>query len=108
MNNIPHGRKPHPHQAIINAWAEGKPIQTYHVVLDRWLDCEAHNAPLFNPTQEFRIKPEPKPAYSLYAQVYAADTGVQISFLTPNKLCVDNVEFTFNGDTHELISVKKI
>jgi hypothetical protein len=60
------------------------------------------------PIKCYRIKPEPKPPYKRYAQVAKTDTGVQISFLTADKLCVDNVEFTFNGDTHELISVEKI
>ena len=108
MNNIPHDRKPHPHQHIINAWAEGITIQLKHFLTGQWFDCERDEAPFFGKHEEYRIKPEPKPAYSLYAQVYAADTGVQISFLTSNRLCVDNVEFTFNGDTHELISVNKI
>jgi hypothetical protein len=108
MNNIPHDRKPHHHQHIINAWAEGKRIQAYNGISLGWEDCESKLAPCFAPSQDYRIKPEPKPPYKRYAQVAKTDSGVQISFLTPNKLCVDNVEFTFDGDTHQLISVKKI
>jgi len=108
MNNIPHDRKPHPHQHVIMAWAEGKPIQYRLQGGFEWEDVDTLRAPTFTPAIEYRIKPEPKPPYQLYAQVYAADTGVQISFLTHSKLCVDNVEFTFDGDTHQLISVKKI
>lgn len=107
MNNIPHDRKPHPHQHAIMAWAEGKTIQ-FQAGTNPWTDCDSIHAPSFNPLIGYRIKPEPKLPYSLYAQVYAADTGVQISFLTPNKLCVDNVEFIFDGDTHQLIEVHLI
>ena len=107
MNNIPHDRKPHPHQHIIMAWAEGKSIQ-YRFNDDDWSDVSPLVAPSFSVYAEYRIKPEPKPPYSLYAQVCAADTGVQISFLTPNRLCVDNVQFTFDGDTNKLIDVKLI
>ena len=108
MNNIPHDRKPHPHQHIIMAWAEGKKVQVYNGIALGWEDCNNSIAPHFAPTAEFRIKPEPKPPYKRYAQVAAADSGVQISFLTVDRLCVDNVEFTFDGDTHKLISVEKI
>lgn len=107
MNNIPHDRKPHPHQHVINAWAEGKTIQV-KASEEVWHNCGAIVAPTFNPVAEYRIKPEPKPTYKRYAQVAKTDTGVQISFLTADKLCVDNVQFTFDGDTHQLISVEKI
>ena len=105
MNNIPHDRKPHPHQHVILAWAEGKTIQVLSHNKQGWVDCLENTAPLFSKHEEYRIKPESNPPYSLYAQVYAGDAGVQISFLTRNRLCLDNVQFTFDGNTNQLIDV---
>lgn len=94
---------PHPHQHAINAWAEGKTIQVQACGGTAWFDCDRDIAPHFSKYQQYRIKPELKPPYCRYAQV----TATTVSTLLESPTDCDNVEFIFDGNTHELLDVNR-
>lgn len=101
--------KPHKHAALIKAWADnpelviqfrGGGLQSscwYSMVTPDW----SHS--------EVRIKPVPKPDYSMISFVYAAEDKV---CLWPKKFAYSNyggqVEFIFDGETGELKDVQMI
>lgn len=51
-------KTPHKHAKLIKAWADGAEIQFYDVLTGSWKDCKGEIF-LWNPTSEYRIKPEP-------------------------------------------------
>ena len=97
--------KPHKHAELIKAWADGATIQWVGAVKHGgekvWMDIE-------NPdweSEEYRIKPEPKPDVVLYAHacfdkryVFAANEYQDEGF--------DNLVLTFDGETGELKSAE--
>ncbi|CAB4125568.1 hypothetical protein UFOVP58_171 [uncultured Caudovirales phage] len=87
------------HYTCIVAWAEGKDIQ--------WLNAgEWHNTshPMFVDSEEYRVKPEPKPDIHTYLTVALGNTGNQ----TSRQYDSDSVKFTYDGSTHKLKSVEMI
>ncbi|MES2586960.1 MAG: hypothetical protein V4536_08585 [Pseudomonadota bacterium] len=51
-------KKPHKHCKLIKAWADGAEIQVYSPYPKTWRDA---GTPSWDRTNEYRIKPEPKP-----------------------------------------------
>lgn len=50
--------RPHPHAAVIKAWADGAPIQCRRDSGDLWVDyIEAAGAPPWRPDWQYRVKP---------------------------------------------------
>jgi hypothetical protein len=66
-------RKPHPHAEVIKAYADGYEIEWMHPATEDWLFLRE---PAFEPTQKYRIKPEPKkPPTTWYQVVYRNELG---------------------------------
>ena len=93
--------KPHKHKDLIIAWANGVEIQykNYH---GDWRDA---TWPDWSEKTEYRVKPEPKPDFVRYIQ---ADNFSGRYFVTEHRTKMDNVCFTFDGETKELKSVEII
>lgn len=73
-------RKPHKHAEIIKAWADGIPVQVHRD--GRWVDIHSPHAivgiaPVWNPSMDYRIKPEEPetPPAPLTVQVKETDDG---------------------------------
>jgi hypothetical protein len=92
--------KPHKHAALIKAWADGAGIQ-YKSSVGTW---ETHPFPTWLDSIEYRIKPEPKPNKLFKYRVIAIRDG--ICFEDGHGL--DNVQFTFDGETGILKKVELI
>jgi len=56
----------HPHYDVIVAWAEGKPIQRFNLLLNQWRDWPRDVSPGFSPEGQYRIKPQPLTAFQIY------------------------------------------
>lgn len=102
---------PHKHAALIKAWADGAEIQRANGLGGWW---GVGNAPLWDTDAEYRIKPETKPDVVLYGsynplQVLGADQRAVYPFcLTKQQSCVDEVKFTFDGESGKLKAVELI
>jgi hypothetical protein len=61
----------HPHDVIIRAWLDGKPIQ-YKTSQGVWTALNAPSerfcVPCFNPADEHRIAPPPRPVLRVYLE----------------------------------------
>ena len=90
----------HKHYDVIVAWAEGKQIQVYRRD-DNWI---TDLSPSWHFSEEYRIKPMPKPDICTFLTVAHGHTGVQ----TFCRYGSDNVKFTYDGETHKLKSVEVI
>ncbi len=92
----------HKHQDLIDAHVWGAKIQIKHWDDDAWTDC----IPQWATNREYRIKPEPKPNLVITALVGEFNGSVALTACNYNR--PDNVQFTFDGETNELIKVEKI
>jgi hypothetical protein len=102
--------KKHKHHDVLIAIAEGKEIEYYSSTFG-WLDCDPqfNQDPLNYPNGEYRIKPETKPDFSLYAEVLTTDGKFGHAKFFGNVLTQeDNVKFTFDGKTKKLKAVELI
>ena len=101
--------KPHPHLNLIIKWAadpQNVKVQYYSKLSNQWID---HPTPSWDERYDWRVKPEVKPDVVRTAQAYFSSLGnYVISPLIAGRLDVDNVEFTFDGETRELKSVRLI
>lgn len=53
---------PHVHAAVIKAWADGKPVESRLDWDDQWSYVQN---PIWNPEQQYRVKPEKVVDYAL-------------------------------------------
>lgn len=100
-----HKKTPHKHAVLIKAWADGEEIEYKRPNSPIWKAVNMGNSWL--ETNEFRIKPEPKPDVVKYGCVWW-DKGTEYgesSLLADNIGCDSNVKYTFDGETGELKSV---
>ena len=86
--------KPHKHAELIKAWADGAEIQVYKPHWDEWHDCLV---PLWD-SNEYRIKPEPKPDFYRYF-VYHNDRPC---IYPHSREYPANLKLYFDGETGEL------
>lgn len=86
--------KPHKHAELIKAWADGHTIQYKHGYA--WWDCDY---PDWESDEEYRIKPEPKPAVTCYLDITKDDI-----FYTDESGA--NIKVIIDGETGELISAE--
>ena len=94
--------KPRKHAELIKAWADGAQIQYCHPHTNEWLNVDEPN---WCSGIVYRVKPEPKPDFVRYIQ---ADNFSGRYFVTEHRTKMDNVCFTFDGETKELKSVEII
>jgi hypothetical protein len=101
--------KIHPHHDLIIAYLEDKVIQ--YKSFTEWVDIPTLTAfggalPPFHHNTEYRLKPVVKPnfKFKLKARMVGKDIALRISEHWEN----DNVEFEFDGNTQELVSVTLI
>ncbi len=96
----------HKHHDLIVAWAKGAKIQALsNTKQDIWWDIDS---PKWSETTIYRIKPEPKPDVVLYgkAQVAKDIKYGEVLSVGDVRYDYDNVQFTFDGETHKLIKVE--
>ena len=91
----------HKHYECIVAWASGKKIQYKSHAKKEWKDVRC---PTWTDVAEYRIKPEPKPDIVRYSGLEAW----QIPDSSIRQRVNDTVEYTFDGETGILKSVKKV
>jgi hypothetical protein len=96
--------KPHKHAELIKAWADGATIQWVGAVKHGgekvWMDIE-------NPdweSEEYRIKPEPKPDWCMYLK--RIDEHTWTEYLPTDNIQKGKVKLTFDGETGELKSAE--
>jgi hypothetical protein len=97
--------KPHKHAELIKAWADGAEIQ--YRADSNWYDCTS-NSPMWDETQEYRIKPEPKPDVVLFV-VYEwnpINERTYSSVPNQNQGQFSNLKLTFDGETGKLKSAE--
>ena len=94
---------PHKHADLIKAWADGAEIQAKSMISHTWVDVQE---PSWSPEQAYRIKPK-EPIVVRKAVVPCTVSGgnplVHWSAYKDNNVC-----FTFDPDSGELLSVEKI
>jgi hypothetical protein len=94
--------KRHKHYDLILAWANGAEIQNeYNNGI--WLD---EDFPYWYPDNNYRIKPTPKPDVVRYG--YISSPNMKIINLTFCVYELDNIKFTFDGETGKLKSAEVI
>lgn len=99
---VPHATSvPHVHAALIKAWADGAKIECRYHPKGEWFDTES---PSWNLTNEYRIKPEPKPDVTLAMCIGQMSTGRAVVYDHGRH----NIKATFDGETGKLKSVEMI
>lgn len=94
-NTLPYVMTPPVHAALIHDWADGAVIQYYGVESDEWLDC-VNNAPSWNPTSKYRIKPYPDVVIQTHTKLAKVPGGK----FNPGD--AQNLRLTYNGFTGKL------
>ena len=89
---------PHIHAALIKAWADGAKIECRYHPKGEWFDTES---PSWNLTNEYRIKPEPKPQTIREYKLFDDGTAWEAPMNA-------NIRATFDGETGKLKSVEMI
>jgi hypothetical protein len=96
----------HKHYDMIVAWAEGKQIQVYRRD-DNWIN---DLSPSWHFSEQYRIKPEPKPDVVVYSRVVGKflirfdDIEIQQLILQPADN--PNIKYTFGGEWGNLKSAE--
>ena len=91
----------HKHYDVIVAWAAGKKIEYLSKTDYKW---RGSSQPGWYEHYEYRIKPEPKPDIVRYSGLSAWTIPDACMF----QRLTDTVEYTFDGETGILKSVKKV
>jgi hypothetical protein len=98
----------HKHADVIIAWANGAAIQwKTHRGFPKWNDTDT---PGWEPTLEYRIKPEPKPDVVVYANEYNNGPGQNCGTLEelPRFGKRGIIKKTFDGETGKFKAVELI
>lgn len=94
--------KPHKHKDLIIAWANGAEIEVRSNCTGEWSRAEM---PSWFLHMEYRIKPEPKPDFVLYAWVDEENANVNdtyVSYSQRLQMNHHNLRLTFDGETGKL------
>jgi hypothetical protein len=106
----------HKHAEVLIAIAEGKDVEFF--CAEQWVTASIQDSitnPLTHDHFEWRIKPEPKPDFVMYAiasvdEVNRGRRNVEpdewASLLTDMKTSDDNLKLTFDGETGKLKSAE--
>ena len=96
----------HRHADVLVAIAEGKEVQWQSLSDGSWNDMPAiaYANPIIDPHLNWRIKPEPKPDFIQTRQVSYHDIDGLVVWVGYTQ----NVEFTFDGETLNLKSVRML
>lgn len=90
-------KQPHKHAEVIKAWADGAAVQYF--VDNRWHDMLPHAAiaPSFDPSIDWRVKPEPRKGWYRVALMFDGETHCPLStgefVLTPSESELERDEF---------------
>lgn len=104
-------KKPHKHAELIKQWADGAQIEYYCISTEKWQYVEQ---PVWTDYTEYRVKPEVKPDRFLYGriseldEVMAARRHPAEMVLISVALTYSDVEYTIDGNTGKLKSIKMI
>ena len=91
-------KTPHKHAEMILEWAldTSRKLEFRSHKAGPWMDIEE---PSWNTEYEYRFKPTPKTDYKTYAKVLNG-------FLQTSYIGKPNIEFIFDGETHDLKDAK--
>ena len=96
--------KPYRNADVIKAWLDGKECEYWSQSFDEWQPIKSLLS--FFIEVKVRIKPEPKPDFSVRVCVNSdALDGLDINVSTSKKM---NLLLTFDGETNEFKSAKVI
>jgi len=96
--------KPHKHAELIKAWADGADIEHFSVPARLWM-YTAH--PAWNPENQYRIKPEPRPDVVYYGVFDRSANGALLdAAFTMFSDQGDQIKITFDGETGKLKSAE--
>lgn len=102
-DSIEYRIKPHKFQDVIDAYLRGETVQ--YKWKAGWMDCgRGERLSMFDNGDEYRIKPKPDIVKHCHIHLNIVD-NIKIS-ASPHHL--DNVKFTFDGETQQLKSVELI
>jgi hypothetical protein len=104
-------KTPHKHAELIKQWADGAQIEYYCNRIQKWQEIDY---PVWNDYTEYRVKHELKPDTFLYGHIGELDE-VLAARRRPTEMGVvsvprtyHDVEYTFDGNTGKLKSIKMI
>jgi hypothetical protein len=105
-------KTPHKHAELIKQWADGAQIEYYCNRTEKWQYVEH---PVWTDYTDYRVKPEVKPDIFLYRRIRELDE-VMAARLQPADMGLVSdiantyfdVEYTFDGNTGKLKSIKMI
>ena len=96
-------KTPHPHAALIKAWADGADVEFF--IDGKWLIIKHPN---WDYPVEYRIKPEPKPDL-IYYGTYGTAGDLFLACAVSKILCKnDKFKLTFDGETGKLKNAEVI
>jgi hypothetical protein len=98
-------KTPHKHAMFIKAWADGEVIEVYDGSRGMWV--EIIGTPTWTSSQ-YRVKQEPKPDVVTVRKVYYDSIRNGMAIRLAEHWEVENVRFTFDGETGHLKKVEKI
>ena len=93
----------HKHCEVIKAWADGAEIEFKSPSKENW---ECISEPSWLDSNEYRVKPEPKPDVVTEVYIFDSSNGAGLNNNPINPL--KNVKLTFDGETNKLKSVEMI
>jgi hypothetical protein len=98
-------KTPHKHAELIKAWADGADIEHFSVPAQIWMYTAS---PAWNPENQYRISPEPKPDVVFYARILLPyfDALPYVNGIGQHQGCLDNSMFIFDGSTGKLKSAE--
>jgi len=100
-------KKPHKHEEIIKAWADGAQVQYLNSLTYRWEDC-VDNSPTWYLDTEYRIKPEPAGDSIFVYDVCPLNDFTGPKFERVFSLGTGNLKITFDGETGKLKAAEVI
>jgi hypothetical protein len=98
----------HTHADLIHAWAEGGEIEYFSFSEAIWKSAHHPSncfAPRFDPTTQYRIKPEVKPNDVWYAEAFLEASGLNF-WRCKEHMHNYNLKLTFDGDTGKLLKAE--
>ena len=104
-------KKPHKHAELIKQWADGAQIEYYCNRTEKWQYVEH---PVWTDRTAYRVKPEVKPDRFLYGRISELDEVMRAGRHPADMALVSvartysDVEYTFDGNTGKLKSIKMI
>jgi hypothetical protein len=100
-------RKPHKHAEVIKAWADGAVIEVKNESTDyKWWTFQSDCAPSWSETNEYRIKPEPKPDVESYLVFRRRDGWIEFTQFIDDGNVMEVINIIRDGETGKIKSAE--